>query len=232
MPERAVTEMDGGASAGAAGDPPGWFGKLSALGDFASRRLPADWVQLCDQWLARSIQASRERLGVNWQDLYLSSPIWRFAWAPGVADRRWWFGVLMPSCDKVGRYFPLLIAQGRDSPPQDRASLDHLEAWWRHLAGSAMLTLEDHGGIEDFEVALAAAPAWPAHQIQVRPANNTQPPTLPDWTGHWAADLMRDRLLGCSLWWPLAEGGAATSVTLSHGLPAPDRFADLLSWRR
>ena len=90
---------------------PGWYGKLAVLGDFASRRLPQHFVEACDAWLARGVEASRAQLGARWLDVYLTGPIWRFAWAPGVVDAQGWFGVMMPSVDKVGRYFPLLVAR-------------------------------------------------------------------------------------------------------------------------
>src|SRR3954470_21220148 len=85
----------------------GWYGKLAGLGDFAQRRLPPEWVGACDHWLSGAMRGAREQLGVRWLDIYLTAPVLRFAWAPGVVDPQWWFGVLMPSCDSVGRYFPL-----------------------------------------------------------------------------------------------------------------------------
>ena len=84
-------------------------------------------------------------LGARWLDTYLTAPVLRFAWAPGVVDMKWWFGVLMASCDNVGRYFPLVIAQPRTQPPIDRAGLDHLDRWYAVLANAAMRTLEYHG---------------------------------------------------------------------------------------
>ena len=65
---------------------PGWYGKLASLGDFASRRLTPEWVRICDNWLARSVAASNQQLGARWLEVYLSAPVWRFAWTPGVAD--------------------------------------------------------------------------------------------------------------------------------------------------
>jgi type VI secretion system protein ImpM len=109
------------------GDAAGWFGKLAVLGDFASRRLAPDWVNACDEWLSACIEASRRDLGERWTEIYLAAPVWRFAWGPGIVDERWWFGVLMPSCDSVGRYFPLVVTQVRNLPPTDRIALDHLE---------------------------------------------------------------------------------------------------------
>ena len=47
-------------------EPPGWYGKLSMLGDFAQRRLPEHAVQRCDTWLSQAMAASREQLGAGW----------------------------------------------------------------------------------------------------------------------------------------------------------------------
>ena len=123
-----------------------WYGKLSSLGDFAQRRMPAELFAAFDTWLSTAMRDGRELLGERWLDVYLTAPVLRFAWAPGVIDSRWWFGVLMPSCDSVGRYFPLVIAQPRARAPEDRIALDHLELWYEHLAHAALHTLSDDDG--------------------------------------------------------------------------------------
>src|SRR5690625_4357373 len=87
----------------------GFFGKLPAHGDFIHRGLPTRCVNLWDEWLQGVIGASREQLGENWLDIYLTSPIWRFALSPGVVDEHVWAGIFMPSVDRVGRYFPFSI---------------------------------------------------------------------------------------------------------------------------
>lgn len=89
---------------------PGFYGKLPALGDFVSRRLPRQFIEPWDQWLQSAIAASREQLGSDWLDVYLTSPIWRFGLGAGVCGTGAWAGVLMPSVDKVGRYYPLTLA--------------------------------------------------------------------------------------------------------------------------
>jgi type VI secretion system protein ImpM len=218
---------------------PGWYGKLSSLGDFASRRLPPEWVQACDGWLSRSMSASRVQLDADWLDIYLSAPVWRFAWAPGIVDRRWWFGVLMPSCDNVGRYFPLVVAQPRDRPPFDRIGLDHLELWWSHVASAAMLTLQDHVAVDDFEVELAGAPPWPAARalaltgsVQVEDrlrVSGAAGAALVELAGAWASQEMIGRLAGCSIWWPMARAAENASITVHQGLPDAARFAELLT---
>ncbi len=224
-------------------DAAGWFGKIALLGDFASRRLPADWVRACDEWLSDCIETSRRELGERWLEVYLSAPVWRFAWGPGIADERWWFGVLMPSCDSVGRYFPLVIAQPRNQPPTDRIGLDHLELWWSHLASSALQTLAEGASLVAFETALQQAPPWPgaaraATRAQAQPAAERERlvvaagGTLADLAHSLAATGLSQRLRGTSAWTPLRNPAEPGSVTLHAGLPPAAAFAQMLagSW--
>ena len=86
---------------------PGWYGKLPGLGDFAARRLDKAMVGVWDGWLQDGLQALRQQSG--WLDAYLQSPVWCFALGAGVLGPQRWLGVMMPSVDAVGRYFPLAI---------------------------------------------------------------------------------------------------------------------------
>ena len=89
---------------------PGFFGKLPAVGDFVSRRLPRSFLDPWDDWLQAAMTSSREQLGESWLDDYLTSPIWRFALSAEVAGSHPCGGILMPSVDKAGRYFPFTLA--------------------------------------------------------------------------------------------------------------------------
>jgi len=88
----------------------GLFGKVPDLGDFVTRRLPAEFVSPWDAWLEAGIAESRARLGVIWEERYQNAPAWRFILAPGTCGDSAWAGVLQPSVDRVGRYFPLTLA--------------------------------------------------------------------------------------------------------------------------
>lgn len=209
---------------------PGWYGKLSSLGDFASRRLPPEWIGKCDPWLSREMRNAEEKLGERWLSVYLTAPVLRFAWAPGVIDAQWWFGVLMPSCDKVGRYFPLVIAHGRMAPPADAQGLEHLDRWYAHVSAAALATLDDHEHTPDaLDAQLARAPAWPA-------ADNGTPfrlnsdglgahylfhgaEPLPHWIQTLAGHELAQRWNGCTLWWSAASTGETESMDVSSGLP-------------
>lgn len=193
---------------------PGWFGKLACLGDFASRRLPNAFVRTCDAWLSQGLAASRAQLGERWLDAYLTSPLWRFAWAPGVVDPRWWFGVMMPSVDNVGRYFPLLVAQSLAAPSPS------LPRWYAEVSQAALETLQPGATLDRFDAALQAA---------ARTAGSGPPEAVGgDALALLAGDDAAQRLQGRSLWWPLRSRNGESRFTLATGLPAAAAFGALL----
>ena len=217
-----------------------WYGKVASLGDFVHRRVPPECLQMLDAWLSTVMRDAREELGERWLDVYLNAPVLRFAWAPGIIDGRWWFGLLMPSCDSVGRYFPLVIVQPRQRPPEDRIALDHLELWFEHLAHAAMHTLnESADALETLEAALREAPPWPtpgrAPAVTARETLRgdhlelAAEATLQQWLHGIALRDLRRRLAGCTVWWRVTEDRSGDSADIVHGLPDGAGFAALLA---
>src|ERR1700733_5055101 len=127
----------------------GFFGKLPSHGDFVRRRVADDFVAGWDAWLQSCLAQSRETLGDKWLDTYLTSPVWRFALAPAVCGAAAVAGILVPSVDRVGRYFPLTIVW--PTP----AHLSTLEIAVRFRAGfeHAERLLLDTLALEHFEFA-------------------------------------------------------------------------------
>jgi type VI secretion system protein ImpM len=131
--------------------PAGWFGKLPTLGDFASRRLPQEFIKPWDSWLQQVVAGSQAILSERWLGTYLTSHIWRFVLAEDCLDSHAWAGILVPSVDRVGRYFPLCIAAKLtpDGVPS---------GWFEALEDCARLAL---GSVEvgTFDAALMAISA-------------------------------------------------------------------------
>lgn len=123
------------------------------LGDFAQRRLPPDFVEPWDAWLAAGLADWQSR-DEGWLDQYLSSPTWRFVLSPGVIGASAWAGVLMPSCDRVGRYFPLCIAQAITLPISDTGAQSLLD-WLLKLDDLAVDALHEDWPVDQFEAELA-----------------------------------------------------------------------------
>ena len=143
----------------------GWHGKLPTLGDFATRRLDPAFIEVWDAWLSAGLATLR--LQPDWLQAYLASPSWRFVLMPGAMPGRMgdqaWAGVLMPSVDRVGRYYPLTLAYPLPAPPSNSAEADSLWRWLTQLDDAAVDALHEDWGLEAFEVELTriGVPAIP-----------------------------------------------------------------------
>ncbi len=87
----------------------GLYGKLPSYGDFVHRNLPTKFISTWDEWLQQFVSGSQEKMGEQWLDIYLTSPIWRFVLSAGIIDENHWAGIVLPSVDHVGRYYPFSI---------------------------------------------------------------------------------------------------------------------------
>src|SRR6266550_2150880 len=54
------------------------FGKLPAKRDFIALFSPRIFLDVWEPWIQGSISASRQELGEDWQNAFLTAPIWRF----------------------------------------------------------------------------------------------------------------------------------------------------------
>lgn len=88
----------------------GVYGKLPARGDFVRLGLPGSFVTPWDDWLAAVIAGSRAAMAEDWLPAWLKAPVWRFVLAAGSCGPEAVLGLMLPSVDRVGRYFPLTLA--------------------------------------------------------------------------------------------------------------------------
>jgi len=142
---------------------PGWHGKLPTLGDFATRRLDPGFVSAWDDWISTGLAGLQQ--GPAWPDAYLDSPSWRFllmpAALPGLPADQAWAGVLMPSVDRVGRYYPLTIAQRLPALPATAAEVEAVWTWLVRLDETAADALHDDWAIDQLEAELQRQPLPP-----------------------------------------------------------------------
>jgi type VI secretion system protein ImpM len=88
----------------------GFYGKLPARGDFVRAGLPRDFTDRWDEWLQSVLAGSRALMGEAWLPAFLEAPVWRFALPAGMCGERAVLGLMLPSVDRTGRYFPLTFA--------------------------------------------------------------------------------------------------------------------------
>ncbi|MEW8523021.1 MAG: type VI secretion system-associated protein TagF [Candidatus Thiodiazotropha endolucinida] len=214
-------------------DAPGFYGKIPSLGDFVTRRLPRGFIAPWETWMQEAIANSREQLGDFWLDNYLTSPLWRFALTPGICGEHGWAGVLMPSVDRVGRYYPFTMAARLDPKCNLFLFMEESEAWFARMESLALSCLEDDFQMESFEQQLhavglpdserethsaqpeaattALSNAWHANLDDQSSMRTIYPLFLPH--------LMKKLLFAYSLWWTQGSERISPSLLLCQGLP-------------
>ena len=121
----------------------GAFGKIPSLGDFFSINLDHSTVEKLDQWMQTALLTVSEKLGLRWDECYMNAPIWRFALCAGTVSKNHALGVMMPSVDRVGRKFPLILLTLVEGP--SNIVLDHQlnVSLYEELEDIALMTLEE-----------------------------------------------------------------------------------------
>jgi type VI secretion system protein ImpM len=204
---------------------PGWFGKLPGLGDFAHRRMPEPMRERLDHWLQRGLLRLRDE-HADWTERYLAGPLWFFALGSGLGGTNAWLGVLMPSVDGVGRYFPFIIAAECDVPLNELTPAQSQAAWrwWRTCAQAALEGLENDLDAARFDAALQ----------RLFDAEDVEPDVDVDADTDERTDAARGAAMawpaeGQSLWLtdPAAEQGLRMTAS---GLPTDARFDALFGF--
>lgn len=224
---------------------PGFYGKLPSHGDFVRRRLTGSFVGLWDSWLQTAIARSKDQLGAEWLDIYLSSPLWRFVFTPGVCGPDMSAGVLMPSVDKAGRYFPLTMVVNLPDPVNPLPLAAEYDDWFSRAESILLSALDDTARFEldEFD-----------RQIEDCVLEFTSPPKLPAgseatvFPGHgksWHIGIASVDHLGASLrhlhwkqlgmhfnplsmWWTNGSEQVAPSALLCEGIPPAESYAAML----
>jgi type VI secretion system protein ImpM len=105
-------QINAGGFGGAGTAPPilGFWGKLPSRGDFLGVGLSKAFVNAWDAWVSASLAASQAAMGEDWQPAWMEAPVWCFRASAGYFGADPVSGLWMPSVDRAGRMFPLLIA--------------------------------------------------------------------------------------------------------------------------
>jgi type VI secretion system protein ImpM len=210
----------------------GLFGKLPAHGDFIHRNLPSDVINIWDEWLQHFIASSRAQMGEEWLNIYLTSPVWRFVFSPGVLDNNSWSGVMIPSVDKVGRYYPFTVLtkipaaiNPLDFMPQNTNWFDQIENVLIDALESDMTADDVIQTIETFQIVLdtryeKVMPATTnSSQVIKLISNEEQPHTL---YSYLLDASLRKAHASYSVWSTLGSERVEPCIFSVQGLPAID----------
>jgi type VI secretion system protein ImpM len=222
----------------------GVYGKLPAHGDFIQRNLSPAFVRQWDPWLQHFVAGAKEKMGADWLDIYLTSPIWRFVLSQGVIDEGRWAGILMPSVDQVGRYFPFTIAVRL---PENQNPLEFMSlqtSWFSAIEELGLRALNGEIELDDLAQELEGVP--PGLESAYEPAG------VPTETYAMQVDMeleeqsaasaypcmldaMLSKLLGSySIWSTTGSERVASCVFNVQGLPTADKLPAMLDglWRQ
>ena len=203
----------------------GYFGKVPPAGDFVSRNLDSVVKDGFDRWLGQSLDKSRAQLKENWLSSFLTAPVWRFLLDRQLGGGKLVAGIMMPSVDKVGRYFPFSLLIELESMSVDSAFLtacDQLLAQFEDLLLSALA--------EDFDL------DYFDYQIGMAARKLAGKDFSPEPFAAKRFDELRelDRQLGRfqpsggSVWWTDGAEHRRADLLIHEAMPVSGAFASML----
>ncbi|MGN6779582.1 type VI secretion system-associated protein TagF [Rhizobium sp.] len=168
----------------------GFFGKLPTHGDFVSAALGSRLQSELDQWVHNGLIALEATLGSDWRQLFHATTAWRFVvgkgvWAPSAVA-----GVLLPSRDRVGRSFPLIIAAQLQRFSGQLRDLCEDDSWF--TAAEALAETSDKA---DFEM-----------QRFVEGIKRLRPPFIDKQSTTTQLATIGNTSAPASLWWRINPG--------------------------
>ena len=215
---------------------PAVYGKLPARGDFVTRRFGRPFVEAWDEWLRSAVLASRESLKEHWLDIYLTSPVWRFALAAGCCGPNTILGVVLPSVDKVGRYFPLTLGCELAPGIELTGLIVQAASWYRSVEALGLAALAPEFSIDVFEqpisLEIESAPEAPEAGAPLTAPGLHLP--LRSARGAELRRAYQPLSQGRTLWWTSGSERVVPCLLICPGMPPSQAFTALLDgeWHR
>jgi type VI secretion system protein ImpM len=181
----------------------GFHGKLPARGDFVGAGLDRAWVAALDTCVSAGMAEAMARSGDDWTGIWLAAPVWRFALAEPAA-----LGVWIPSVDRVGRFYPLMIVAMLPGAVPD-AMARHGGGWLDAAEDAGRAALADDLAPEALRAGIPPAP-----DLEASPDAGLPPGVAPR--------------PGASLWWTEGAPRVPAHGLVLDALPDPATFAAML----
>jgi len=216
----------------------GLFGKMPSKRDFIALNAPRGFLGPFETWLQLGVATSKESLGEAWRELFLQAPIWRFWIGQNIFGSNV-AGVMMPSVDGVGRYFPLSAFAVASVGTEVVSPLEgNTDDWYQATENLLLTTLDD--GFSDTPEQLASKMELPL-TVSVKSVDNNsaiipggyllslapeQPIT--EIFADLAKQEMHNALSPLSFWWTIGCLDGVPSVMVFDGMPSADVFSIFL----
>jgi type VI secretion system protein ImpM len=218
----------------------GLFGKVPSKRDFIAFRMPRPFQNVWEPWIQESMAASRHRLGAQWLPAFNRAPIWRF-WLGADFCGAPVLGAFMSCVDGVGRPFPQTIFTAGATAPLPSPDVDAQEAWCEAAEAILLRALEHDVAFDDLtrEVDALAPPraGAPRPAEDVRDLSEDLMLVTPGDQGITAAFASVGRVrelrwrAATSYWWTIGGEDFPAVGLATPGMPAAERFAEMLTGR-
>ncbi len=194
-------------------DAVGFFGKLPTHGDFVSAALGSRLQSELDQWVHNGLIALEATLGSDWRRLFHATTAWRFVVGKGVWGPSAVAGVLLPSRDRVGRSFPLIIAAQLQRFSGQLRDLCEDDSWF--TAAEALTETSDKA---DF-----------AMSRFVEGIKRLRPPFIDKHSSVMQSAAMSNAPAPGSLWWRINPGTRQGKGFRTAAAPTAQDFVKLVT---
>lgn len=216
----------------------GVYGKLPAHPDFVSEAVSSDISNELYDWAQQVIyRTSGQMSETDWLSAYLVSPIWRMCVPPNAERKHSWIGMMMPSVDAVGRYFPLFMLFEIDPK--------HICVEWLFKEADPLFAIMEEVGLKALQKRLALSDVMQALSAQTQQLELGEQACIPTpvldtrlrFSSAQPETEQFTRLLQTtiaqlegSVWWSAGEM-ADWQQPLIHclGLPSPEDYRFLLT---
>lgn len=121
---------------------PGWYGKLPATGDFLRQRLSEATVTPWSHWFQQGIIHWHQQEEASTQQ-FLRAPVWNFVLPLSPLRQQVQLGCLLPSCDRVGRAWPLLALHSIPLSAWHASQLAISGDWYQELGALLWQAVRD-----------------------------------------------------------------------------------------
>lgn len=204
----------------------GYFGKMPKSGDFVSRNVDPVLKDGFDRWLQECLSESRAQMKEAWLGAFLTAPIWRFLLVGQFGGSKSILGVMIPSVDKVGRYFPLAALIELVEFELDQQVMSTCDAVLHEFEELLLNALTEEIDLEYFDYQIGQA----ARKYAGKPVQPS--PDLVNTHFSDAQELAHQLGMisgqGGSIWWSEGSDSRQADLLVYRGMPTSGSFASFL----
>lgn len=129
---------------------PGWYGKLPSTGDFLHHRLSEKHITPWSHWFQQGLIQWHMQENANCA-AFLRAPVWNFVLPITPGRQQIQMGCLLPSCDRVGRAWPLVALHSFSLNQWHPAQLTISGDWFQDLGATLLQAVQQPQSAEQLE---------------------------------------------------------------------------------